>query len=208
MVGQACARARPGSARPVVRGTFSPARAWRPAVGPASARTLGVAKYVSIRPRLLALTLPIVAALPALPQTQAHGGAHVFACISQERLQCGCFIRLHATRCNSQVFSNQPHLFTELQLNTPLWINIDKQEKALPQVLQTGSPAKEDSSRQSRTVYRDEHLEVDIRYRPARSTCPASKIGGCEYSDVAVQVSIKRSGNKAVKYQGAGTCGC
>ena len=163
---------------------------------------------MSIRCRLLVLTLPIVSVLPAFPQTQAQGGAHVFACISQERLKCGCFIRLHAPRCNSQAFYNQPHLFTELQSNAPLWINIDKQEKALPQVLQTDTPAKEDSSRPSRTVYRDEQLEIDIRYRPARSTCPASKIDGCEYSNVAVQVSIKRTGNKAVKYQGTATCGC
>ena len=146
--------------------------------------------------------------MPAFPQAQIQDRQPVFACISQQRLQCGCFIRLQVPRCNNLVFSSQTHLFTELQLNAPIWINIDMQEKALPQVLQTGTPATEDSSQPSRTVYRDEQLEVDIRYRPARSTCPPSTIDGFEYSDVAVKVLIKQKGKKAMKYQGSGTCGC
>jgi len=158
--------------------------------------------------RFLALAPLALAVFPAIGQRQADTGQHVFACISQQHLQCGCGIKLNVPRCSNQSFSSQPHLFSELLPNAPLWISIDGQERALPEVLQIGTSAKEDSSRPSRTVYRDDQLEVVIRYRPARSTCPPTKVDGCEFSDVAAQVSIKQAGKKVVKYRGAGTCGC
>ena len=158
--------------------------------------------------RMLTLALLAYPALHVSAQTQGRGDQAVFACISPELLQCGCFIRLQVPRCSNQAFSSQPHLFTELQLNAPIWISVNGQERSLPQVLQTGTPAKEDSSQPSRSIYRDEELEVDVRYRPAPSTCPASKVDGCEFTDVTVLVSIKQRGKKPTKYKGSGTCGC
>jgi len=49
----------------VVRGTFSPARAWRPAVGPASPPTLGLMKHIALASFLAILLTVAVATVAA-----------------------------------------------------------------------------------------------------------------------------------------------
>jgi hypothetical protein len=57
--------------------------------------------------------------------------------------------------------------------------------------------------------YEGENVKVRIRYRPAKSTCPKENDpDGCEYFDVAADVTITVDGSRARTYKAVGACGC
>ncbi len=130
------------------------------------------------------------------------------SCVAPERLACGCQIRLQGPACTNQVFAGQPQLFTELDATAPLVLVIDGVEQVLAHAGHTGKSVKGDPPGRSTDRYQSPELAVELRYRPAPGTCPASSAEGCEYTDVRVEVRLTRAGSRPWTRTGVGKCGC
>lgn len=132
----------------------------------------------------------------------------VLSCIAPEKLGCGCHIRLHRLSCAGQSFDTRPQLFTELEEKAPLLLVLDGKETAVPHVSHVGTSLKGNPPGKSADVYRKGELEVELRYRPAKSTCPPGRAEGCEFIDVNVEVTLSRPHAKKWFASGTGACGC
>jgi hypothetical protein len=169
--------------------------------------TLGVANTNVRKLQLPALLAAVITATGVHAQTSVSAPA--LACVAPEKLGCGCHIRLANLACPNPAYARQPQLFTDLAVDAPLLLVLDGEEQALPHVKHVGSSIKGDPPGRSTDVYRSSEMEVQVRYSPARSTCPKTKIDGCEYTDVQVeiQLSLPRR-QRSWLLKGSGTCGC
>ena len=158
--------------------------------------------------RIIVLLISLLLAPVPVSSQPRLAKAPVLACIPPDRLACGCSIRLREQSCPNQSFLTQPHLFTELQSDSPLWLHLDGREVSLAHVHHSGTSVKGDPPGPSSDRYKSSELEVKIDYFPAASTCPTTKQDGCEYTDVKTEVTIKTPEGGVFKYKGAGACGC
>lgn len=132
----------------------------------------------------------------------------VLACVPAERIGCGCSIRLDGVTCSNQEFPTQPHLFTELEREAPLFLHVGGEEQILPHTRHDGAALKGDSPGRFTDTYQSSEFEVQVRYSPGKITCPKPKDEGCEYADVAAEVTIKLPSGRSFEYKGVGACGC
>jgi len=132
----------------------------------------------------------------------------VLACVPAERLGCGCSIRLNGVACSNQEFPTQPHLFTELERESPLFLHVGGKEQILPHTHHSGASLKGDSSGWFTDTYQSSEFVVQVRYSPGKNTCPKPKDEGCEYTDIAAEVTIKLPSGLSFEYKGVGACGC
>lgn len=156
----------------------------------------------------LAIFATLLSALNTAPAQSLQLKAPTLACIAPEKLACGCSIRLTGVQCTNQAFSNQPHLFTELQPNAPLLITLDNEELSIAHVSHNGASIKGDPPEHSTDVYSSPRLQATIHYSPAASTCPKTKTDGCEFTNIRAKLSLRLRSGQVIKYQGTGACGC
>ena len=145
------------------------------------------------------LSLFLVAALPA------YAAAQALSCLPEQRLGCGCAIKLEGAACGRDYA--QVHLFSDSE-GAPLWLNIDGRETAVPSVLEPTRSFSHVRGDRWVDTYRGPDIVVRVTYRPGRNTCPKEPAEeDCEYFDVEASVLIQ-SHNQTSKYRGTGTCGC
>ncbi len=153
---------------------------------------------------LAALAIPLVsAAHNILAQGQAVPG-----CLSQERIGCGCSVRLALLACPAPSSSSRYHLHAGLADGSPLWMKLDGQEiklKSTRAQSQSFTFAQGDSWKEA---YVGNGISVEISYRPGKNTCPKVAPETCEYFDVLATVTIRRSKAQFARYEGIGACGC
>lgn len=156
------------------------------------------------------VTITLLTLLPCLAMSRqpAAGNTSEFGCVSEQRLACGCYLRLVGQSCRDQSFPGQPQFFTELEQDAPLWMVLDHKERALTHVGHTGAPIKGDRAGRFSDTYEDAGMQVEIRYEPAADTCPKPATEGCEYTDQRADILVTVRGTKTRLYKALGSCGC
>ena len=142
----------------------------------------------------------LLALLPACAAAQS------LSCVAEQRLGCGCSVRLEGVACGRE--HAQAHLFSEYD-GAPLWLNVDGRETPVPSVLEPTRSFSHVRGERWVDTYRNNELQVRVEYGPGKNTCvkPEPKEEDCEYFDVEAEVLIQ-SNNRTSKYHGTGTCGC
>jgi hypothetical protein len=164
--------------------------------------------------KLLTLALATVFSAPSAGEqrpARARGGAALdLRCLSAEHLSCGCSLKIVSRACQASHSTGwTAHFTSELHQGAPLRLNIGGRDISLRSrrpVTNSFGYAEGDRWIEE---YEGEGLKASVRYRPARSTCPAEKKDdGCEYFDVAAEVVISGADAGSRTYQALGTCGC
>lgn len=128
-------------------------------------------------------------------------------CLSFDRIECGCSVRLAQPACPAQGTSRF-HLHSGPTDGSPLWLVLGGREVELRSkrpLSDTFSFSKGDSWSES---YASPGLAVTISYRPGTSTCPkTAPEEPCSYFDVNAQVTIESAGQQFI-FRGSGICGC
>lgn len=175
--------------------------------------TLSFSEAVCSAPRMPSrrhvMTIAALAASLLAPSGMVGAQQQVaLGCLSYERIECGCSIRLASLTCAANPPSSRYHLHSGPSDGSPLWLVLDGQEIELRSRRPksdsfTFSPG--DSWKES---YVRDGTAVEVSYRPAASTCPKKPPETCEYFDVRATVSIVRGNGRPAKYEGVGICGC
>jgi hypothetical protein len=131
-------------------------------------------------------------------------------CLSDEHLACGCSLKIDALACPATHPTGwEAHFSSELHQGAPLWVNLGGREVSLRSRRPVTNSFRHGRGDRWLEEYEGENLKVVVRYRPAKSTCPAEKEDdGCEYFDVAADVVISVAGGGSRTYQATGACGC
>lgn len=141
-------------------------------------------------------------------QASTTGSVSEFGCVSEDRLACGCYLRLVGQSCKNQLFPSQPPFFTELEQDAPLWMVLDGEERALKHVEHSGAPIKGDSAGKFSDTYEDAGIRVEIRYAPGANTCQKPESEGCEYTDLRADILVSVRGRSTSHFKAVGSCGC
>jgi hypothetical protein len=157
---------------------------------------------------LLRLAAFLLAACGGLVPAAAASDAIALWCVPQERLGCGCSVRVTGRSCPNASVSGQPHFFSALQDGAPLWLNVAGREMSLPSARPQSQSFTHARGSSWRETYRGNRMVVRVSYRPGRSTCPKERTEGCEYFDVAATVLVTSAGGATRKFSGTGACGC
>jgi hypothetical protein len=145
--------------------------------------------------------------LPASRPVQAQQPV-ALACLSHERIGCGCSVRLTAPACAAEAASGSYHLHAGLADGSPLWLMLDGREIELRSrrpVTQSFSFSQGDSWSES---YEGQGTAVEVWYRPGPGTCPKQPPETCEYFDVRATVTVTQGKGRPARYEGVGVCGC
>jgi hypothetical protein len=165
------------------------------------------------RVTLLAIALAFAFNSPSIgeqtPAPTRGGPALDLRCLSAEDSGCGCGLKIVALACAPSHTGWRLHFSSDLHQGAPLRLNVGGRDISL----RSRRPVTNsfEYGRGDRWVeeYEGENLKAVIRYRPAKSTCPAAKNEDpCEYFDVAAEVVITVAGSGSRTYQATGTCGC
>ena len=129
-------------------------------------------------------------------------------CLSYERVDgCGCSLKITRLKCAEN--RRDLHFFSELHQGAPLWVNLDGRELSLRSPLPRTNSFEYGEGDRWREDYEGDNVEVRIQYRPAKSTCPKeNEPDGCEYFDVAADVTVTVAGGRPRTYKAVGACGC
>ena len=129
-------------------------------------------------------------------------------CLSYERVDgCGCGLKITRLKCAE----NRPalHFHSELHQGAPLWVNIDGRELSLRSRMPRTDSLEHGRGDRWREDYEGSNVKVGIQYRPAKSSCPKENDpDGCEYFDVAADVTVTVDGRRPRTYKAVGSCGC
>jgi hypothetical protein len=129
-------------------------------------------------------------------------------CLSYERTNsCGCGLKITRLKCAE----NRPdlHFHSELHQGAPLWVNIDGRELSLRSRLPQINSFNYGEGDRWREEYDGDNVNVRIQYRPAKSSCPKKNDpDGCEYFDVAADVTVTVDAGRPRTYKAVGACGC
>ena len=165
--------------------------------------------------RLLTLTLAIVfssgsaAEQPPARQVRERPALDL-RCLSAEHLNCGCSLKIVALACPADHPTGwKAHFASELHQGAPLWVNLGGREVSLRSRRPVTNSFEYGKGDRWVEEYEGENLRAVVRYRPAKSTCPAGKgEDGCEYFDVAADVVISVAAGGSRTYQARGSCDC
>ncbi len=141
--------------------------------------------------------------VPAQAQPAAKIG-----CVSANKLECGCHVRVKNLTCGSAGSARGVHFFTGLEPKDPLHLVLENEPIELSHATHRGKSVKGDSDGRWVDEYSNESLRIRISYAPGRSTCPEGKGEPCEYSDYNAEVTIKRIGSTPRTLRATATCGC
>lgn len=137
-------------------------------------------------------------------------GPLVVECLSHERTGCGCSLGVVELACQPSYGGGwKVHFHSDLNQGAPLWIRIAGEEFPLESRLPVTNSFMYGRGDSWQEEYEGRDLKVRVRYRPSKSTCPAEKEkdDGCEFFDVAADVTISRAGVSRT-YRTVGACGC
>jgi hypothetical protein len=152
---------------------------------------------------LAAVTMPAC----GLRVPDAAPSALDIRCVSWDRIGCGCSLSIDARACEPD--SGRAHFASELHQGAPLWINLGGREFSLPSRRSVTNSFYYSAGDSWIEEYYGENVSVVIRYRPGKSTCQRPpEDDGCEYFDVAAEVTIRLEGRRAQNYRATGACGC
>lgn len=129
-------------------------------------------------------------------------------CLSRDRIECGCIVRLTGLTCPANPTSSGYHIYSELTDGSPLWIMVNGRETELKsdrRASQSFSFSRGDSWTER---YVKRGMSVAISYRPGGNTCAKPAPDTCEYFDVRATVVIERDERPPLRYEGVGACGC
>jgi len=156
------------------------------------------------------MSLPRFAAflLASLVLPAAAGDAVALWCVPQERLGCGCSLRVTGLACPNETVSRQPHFFSALHDGAPLWLNVAGREMSLPSARPQSQSFSYARGKGWHETYHGNQMVVRVSYRPGRNSCPKEKTEGCEYFDVAATIHVTPPAGATRTYAGTGACGC
>jgi hypothetical protein len=131
-------------------------------------------------------------------------------CLSADQMSCGCSLKIVALSCQASHSTGWiAHFASDLHQGSPLRLNLGGRDISLRSRRPVTNAFPYGKGDRWVEEYEGEGLKVAIRYRPAKSTCPADKgADGCEYFDVAADVVISLAESRSRTYQALGTCGC
>jgi hypothetical protein len=130
-------------------------------------------------------------------------------CLSDDHSGCGCSLKIVSLSCPADHPTGwQAHFASELNDGAPLWLSLGGREMSLRSRRPVTNSFTFSEGDRWTEEYEGENLNVVIRYRPAKSTCPANKPDGCEYFDVAADITITARDRRAGSYKATGACGC
>jgi|MudIll2142460700_1097286.scaffolds.fasta_scaffold238744_2 hypothetical protein len=130
------------------------------------------------------------------------------SCLSHDRIECGCSIRLVTLACPKPESFSRYHLHAGLHDGAPLWIRVDDREIELRSIRTPSQSFSFSPGDRWKEKYVGNGLTVELSYRPGKSTCPKIAPETCEYFDVDVTVVIRRGDAQPEIFEGVGTCGC
>ena len=162
--------------------------------------------------KLLTITLAVVFSSPSAGEqapARTRGPALDLRCLSADHLSCGCSLKIVVLACQpSHSTGWMAHFASELHQGAPLRLNLGGRDLSLRSQRPVTNSFRYGEGDSWMEEYEGDNLKVVVRYRPAKSTCPAEKgEDGCEYFDVAADVVIRLE-NGSRTYQTTGTCGC
>ena len=159
---------------------------------------------------------------PALPWFAAAAGAlvtpalaadappfaHRLACVAEQRVECGCALRIEGSACSASPVAHRPALFVSLAGGAPLVLELDGREVLLPP--DARNPPLPDVGGPWPNVqhFGGAGLRVRIEFGAAPSTCVKPAPETCSYTDVRATATVTEPGRAPVRLQGRGTCGC
>ncbi len=133
-------------------------------------------------------------------------------CLSDEHVRCGCSLKILTLACPaSHPTGWKAHFASELNDGAPLWLNLGGRELSLRSHRPVTNSFSFGEGDRWVEEYEGEKLKVVVRYRPAKSTCPAEKVkdgDGCEFFNVAADLVVSVPGGGARTYRALGECGC
>jgi hypothetical protein len=154
---------------------------------------------------------PLASPIAVAPEAQrGPAGALDVDCLSHERMDCGCSLEVVDLACQpSHGGGRKAHFHSDLNQGAPLWIRIDGEEFPIHSRLPVTNSFMHGRGDRWQEEYAGKDLKIRVRYRPSKSTCPAEKEkdDGCEFFDVAADVTISRA-DVSRTYRTVGTCGC
>ena len=159
--------------------------------------------------KLLTMALAVVFSSPSAgEQTPARTGGPALdlRCLF---MSCGCSLKIVGLACQASHSTGwMAHFASELHQGAPLRLNLGGRNVSLRSRRPVTNSFRYGQGDSWMEEYEGENLKAVVRYRPAKSTCPAEKgEDGCEFFDVAADVVIRlESGSR--RYQTIGTCGC
>jgi hypothetical protein len=163
--------------------------------------------------KLLTIAVAIMFSFqPAGAQTPVRtSGGHALdlRCLSEEHMGCGCSLKIVGLACQASHSTGwMAHFATELHQGAPLRLNLAGRDISVRSRRPVTNSFLYGAGDSWVEEYEGTDLKAVIRYRPAKSTCPAEKgDDGCEYFDVAAEVVISMESG-ARTYQAIGACGC
>jgi hypothetical protein len=162
---------------------------------------------------LLTVALAVVFCSPSAgeqtPLRTRRGPALDLRCLSAEHMSCGCSLKVVGLACQASHSTGwMAHFASELNQGAPLRLNLGGRDISLRSRRPVTNSFRYGEGDSWDEEYARENLKAAIRYRPAKSTCPAEKgEDGCEYFDVAAEVVISVD-SASRTYQATGACGC
>lgn len=150
----------------------------------------------------------LLAALGCPAWPAAASDAIALWCVPQERLGCGCSVRVTGLSCPNESVPRQPHFFSQLHDGAPLWLNAAGREMSLPSARPQSQSFSYARGKSWHETYRGNHMVVRVSYRPGLNSCRKEKTEGCEYFDVAATIHITPPTGPTRTYAGTGACGC
>jgi hypothetical protein len=160
----------------------------------------------------IGLVLAFSSGLAAATQTfpTRHRPAFDLRCLSPERLECGCSLKITTLSCSASHRTGwKAHFASHLNDGAPLWMNLGGREFSIPSLVPPDNSFRHGRGDSWRETYENDDVKVQIQYRPGRSTCPSDKDpDGCEYFDVTADVTVTMAGGASRTYPAVGACGC
>jgi hypothetical protein len=161
----------------------------------------------------IGLVLAFSSGLAAVTQNSVvpHRSTLDLRCLSPERGPgCGCLLKIATLSCSaSHATGWKAHFFSELDEGTPLRMNLGGREFSVRSQVPRKNVFRHGRGDSWRETYENDDLKIRIQYRPGKSTCPAENDpDGCEYFDVAADVTVTITGAASHTYRTVGSCGC
>jgi hypothetical protein len=168
-----------------------------------------VRQPVKLRIIALAIVFSSSSAGAQTPARSPRDPALDLRCLSAEHMSCGCSLKVVGLACQASHSTGwMAHFASELHQGAPLRLNLGGRDISLRSRRPVTNSFRYGEGDSWDEEYAGENLKAVVRYRPAKSTCPAEKgEDGCEYFDVEAEVVISvKSGSRT--YQATGVCGC
>ncbi len=133
--------------------------------------------------------------------------ARRLACVAEQRLECGCALRIEGSACSASPVAHRPALFVSLAGGAPLVLQLDGREVLLPP--DARNPPLPDAGLPWPNVqhFGGAGLRARVEFGAASSTCVKPAPQTCTYTDVRATVTVTGPGRAPVRLRGRGACG-